>query len=165
VQPGGVSGQNAVTVQFKEFGVRLKFLPIITPSGMIHLHVAPEVSTLDFANALSVGGVTIPALSTRRAETEFELQDGQSFVIAGLMDNRVTNLTNKVPWLGDIPILGQFFRSKSIQKNNSELVVLVTARRISPSQEGKLPTYPEPFLDQKQFDNKSGKEKPPAKNN
>jgi len=165
VQPGGVSGQNAVTIQFKEFGVRLKFLPIITPSGMIHLHVAPEVSTLDFANALSVGGVTIPALSTRRAETEFELQDGQSFVIAGLMDNRVTNLTNKVPWLGDIPILGQFFRSKSIQKNNSELVVLVTARRISPSQEGKLPAYPEPFLDQKQFDNKSGKEKPPAKNN
>jgi pilus assembly protein CpaC len=162
VQPGGVGGVNAVTVQFKEFGVRLKFLPIITPNGQIHLHVAPEVSTLDFANALTVSGVTIPALSTRRAETEFELQDGQSFIIAGLMDNRVTNLNNKVPWLGDIPILGQFFRSKSLSKSKSELVVLVTARRISPSQEGKLPEYPQPFLDQKQFDNKPATPKPPG---
>lgn len=155
VQPGGVGGQNAVTVQFKEFGVRLKFHPEITPAGLIHLQVAPEVSTLDFANALSISGVTIPALSTRRAETELELQDGQSFVIAGLMDNRVTSLVNKVPGLGDIPILGNFFRSKSVQKSNSELVVLVTARRISPSQGGKLPEYPQPFLDQKNFDGKT----------
>jgi pilus assembly protein CpaC len=160
VQPGGVGGQNAVTVQFKEFGVRLKFMPVITPAGLIHLHVAPEVSTLDFANALTISGVTIPALSTRRAETELELQDGQSFVIAGLMDNRVTSLVNKVPGLGDIPILGNLFRTKSLQKSNSELVVLVTARRISPSQEGKLPTYPQPFLDQKNFD---GKTPPPPK--
>ena len=86
------------------------------PNGNIHLKVAPAVSTLDFANALTISGFTVPALSTRKAETEFELQDGQSFVIAGLMDNRVTDLYNKVPGLGDIPILGNFFKSKSAQK-------------------------------------------------
>jgi pilus assembly protein CpaC len=145
-----------VTIQFKQFGVQLKFTPVITPAGLIHLHVAPEVSTLDFANGLTVAGVTVPALSTRRAETEFELQDGQSFVIAGLMDNRVTNLVNKVPGLGDIPILGQLFRSKSMLKSNAELVVLVTARRISPSaQPAPLPASPEPLLDKEKFDPKS----------
>ena len=96
------------------------------------MKVAPEVSTLDFANALTISGFTVPALSTRKAETEFELQDGQSFVIAGLMDNRVTDIYNKIPGLGDIPILGNFFRSKSVQKSNSELMVLCTVRRISP---------------------------------
>ena len=86
------------------------------PSGNIHLKVVPEVSNLDFANGLSISGFNIPALSTRRAETEFELQDGQSFAIAGLMDNRVTSLNSKVPWLGDIPIIGNFFKSKNVQK-------------------------------------------------
>ncbi len=123
------SGLSTVTIQFREFGVRLKFTPVIQPNGNIHLHVAPEVSTLDFANALTVSGTTVPALSTRKAETEFELQDGQSFVIAGLMDNRVTDILNKIPGLGDIPILGNFFRSKSLQKSNSELMVLCTVRR------------------------------------
>ena len=159
VQPA--NGQNTVTIQFKEFGVHLKFTPVITPAGLIHLHVAPEVSTLDFANSVTVGGTTIPALSTRRSETELELQDGQSFVIAGLIDNRVTTLINKVPGLGDIPILGNFFRSKSLSRNNSELVVLVTARRISPvTGAATLPKYPEPFLDQKQFDGKAGAKTP-----
>jgi len=153
VQPA--QGLNTVTVQFKQFGVQLKFTPVITPAGLIHLHVAPEVSTLDFSNALTISGTTIPALSTRRAETEFELQDGQSFVIAGLMDNRVTSLMNKVPGLGDLPILGNLFRSKSYQRNNSELVVLVTARRISPTTGlAPLPKYPQPFLDRDQFDAK-----------
>src|SRR5262249_29173453 len=86
VQPG--QGFTAVTIQFKEFGVKLRFTPVIMPNGNIHMRVVPEVSTLDFANSLQISGFTIPALSTRRAETEFELQDGQSFVIAGLMDNR-----------------------------------------------------------------------------
>ena len=131
VQPS--AGTTSVSIQFKQFGVQLKFTPIITPAGNIHLKVAPEVSTLDFANGVTVSGVTIPALSSRRAETEFELQDGQSFVIAGLMDNRVTNIINKVPGLGDIPILGNLFRSKSYQKNNAELMVLCTVHRISPS--------------------------------
>ncbi len=95
----------------------------------------------------------MPALSTRKAETEFELQDGQSFVIAGLMDNRVTDIYNKIPGLGDIPILGNFFRSKSLQKSNSELMVLCTVHRISPSTEPvTLPKNPHPFIDNNKFD-------------
>lgn len=156
VQPG--AGFTAVTISFKEFGVRLQFTPVIMPNGNIHLKVAPEVSTLDFANALTISGFTVPALSTRRAETEFELQDGQSFVIAGLMDNRVTDINNKIPGLGDIPILGTFFRSKSAQKSKSELMVLCTVRRISPSTEPPAPPKdPKPFLDKEKFD------KPPRK--
>jgi pilus assembly protein CpaC len=128
---------------------------VIQPNGSIHLHVVPEVSTLDFANSVTVSGTTIPAISTRKADTEFELQDGQSFVIAGLMDNRVTDLGNKVPWLGDVPILGNFFKSKSAQKSNSELMVLCTVRRVLPSsQPPKGPVYPEPNLDQSKFDSK-----------
>lgn len=151
VQPG--AGFTAVTISFKEFGVRLQFTPVIMPNGNIHLKVAPEVSTLDFANALTISGFTVPALSTRKAETEFELQDGQSFVIAGLMDNRVTDIYNKIPGLGDIPILGNFFRSKSLQKSNSELMVLCTVRRISPSTETPpLPKNPKPFVDNDKFD-------------
>jgi pilus assembly protein CpaC len=151
VQPG--QGFTAVTISFKEFGVRLQFTPVITPTGNIHLKVAPEVSTLDFANALTISGFTVPALSTRKAETEFELQDGQSFVIAGLLDNRVTDVYNKIPGLGDIPILGVFFRSKSVQKSNSELMVLCTVRRISPSAAPVPgPKNPQPFLDSGKFD-------------
>jgi len=151
VQPG--AGFTAVTISFKEFGVRLAFTPVIMPSGNIHLKVAPEVSTLDFADALTISGFTVPALSTRKAETEFELQDGQSFVIAGLIDNRVTDIYNKIPGLGDIPILGNFFRSKSLQKSNSELMVLCTVRRISPSAEmPALPKQPQPFIDNNKFD-------------
>jgi pilus assembly protein CpaC len=158
VQPG--QGFNAVTIQFREFGVKLKFTPVIMPNGNIHLQVVPEVSQLDFANALTISGFTIPALSTRRASTEFELQDGQSFVIAGLMDNRVTSITSKVPGLGDIPILGNFFRSKSLQKNNSELMVLCTVHRISPSsQPPATPKDPQQFLDKDKFD---GTAKPAA---
>jgi pilus assembly protein CpaC len=153
VQPG--QGFTAVTIQFKEFGVKLKFTPLIEPNGNIHLRVVPEVSTLDFANSLTVSGFTIPALSTRRADTEFELQDGQSFVIAGLMDNRVTNIANKIPGLGDIPILGNLFKSKSAQKSNSELMVLCTARRVSPNvQAPPGPTNPLPLLDKDKFDGK-----------
>jgi pilus assembly protein CpaC len=155
VQPG--AGFTAVTISFKEFGVKLDFTPVIMPNGNIHLKVRPEVSTLDFANALTISGFTVPALSTRSAETEFELQDGQSFVIAGLMDNRVTDIYNKVPGLGDIPILGAFFRSKSAQKSNSELMVLCTVRRISPNTEPPAPPKtPKPFLDTDKFD-KPGK--------
>jgi len=151
VQPG--NGFTAVTISFKEFGVRLQFTPVITPNGYIHLKVAPEVSTLDFANALTIQGFTVPALSTRKAETEFELQDGQSFVIAGLMDNRVTDIYNKIPGLGDIPILGNFFRSKSVQKSNSELMVLCTVKRISPSNESPAgPKLAKPYLDSEKFD-------------
>jgi pilus assembly protein CpaC len=153
VQPG--QGFSAVTIQFKEFGVKLKFTPVIMPSGNIHLKVVPEVSALDFTNALQISGFLIPALSTRRADTEFELQDGQSFVIAGLMDNRVTNLVNKIPGLGDIPILGTFFKSKSLQKSNGELMVLCTVKKVAPSSQPTTgPNNPEPFLDNSKFDGK-----------
>ena len=154
VQPG--AGFTAVTISFKDFGVRLQFTPVIMPNGNIHLKVAPEVSTLDFANALTISGFTVPALSTRKAETEFELQDGQSFVIAGLMDNRVTDIYNKIPGLGDIPILGNFFRSKSLSKSNSELMVLCTVHRISPNTEPPAPPKdPKPFMDTGKFDKKN----------
>lgn len=158
VQPG--AGFTAVTISFKEFGVKLEFTPVIMPNGNIHLTVAPEVSTLDFADALTISGFTIPALSTRKAETEFELRDGQSFVIAGLIDNRATDIWNKVPGLGDIPILGNFFKSKSVQKSNSELMVLCTVHRVSPNSETPPgPKNPQPFMDKDKFDGKkpSGK--------
>jgi pilus assembly protein CpaC len=158
VQPG--AGFTAVTISFKEFGVKLEFTPVIMPNGNIHLTVAPEVSTLDFADALTISGFTIPALSTRKAETEFELRDGQSFVIAGLIDNRVTDIWNKIPGLGDIPILGNFFKSKSIQKSNSELMVLCTVHRVSPNAEVPPgPKNPQPFINNDKFDGK----KPPVK--
>ncbi len=157
VQPG--QGFTAVTISFKEFGVKLEFTPVIMPNGNIHLTVAPEVSTLDYANSLTISGFTIPALSTRKAETEFELKDGQSFVIAGLIDNRVTDIWNKVPGLADIPILGAFFKSKSIQKSNSELMVLCTVHRISPNAEPPAgPKNPDTFINNEKFDKKpSGK--------
>ncbi len=143
----GAAGLQSVTIQFKEFGVRLTFVPVIMPNGDIHLTVKPEVSALDFTNALSISGFLVPALSTRRASTDLEMKDGQSFVIAGLMDNRVTNVADKVPGLGDIPILGTFFKSKNNQKSTTELMVLVTARRISPANAPvALPKFPEKFL-------------------
>lgn len=144
----GISG--AVTIQWKEFGVRLKFVPLIMPNGNIHLQVAPEVSALDFTNGLTVSGFAVPGLSTRRAQTEVELRDGQSFVIAGLLDNRLTDAMSKMPGISSIPVLGNLFKSKSLQKSTDELMVMVTARRISPSMQlPPLPKYPEPFLDQK----------------
>lgn len=153
VQPG--QGFTAVTISFKDFGVKLSFTPVIMPNGNIHLRVAPEVSTLDFTNALTISGFTVPALSTRKAETEFELQDGQSFVIAGLLDNRVTDIVNKIPGLGDIPILGNLFKSRNLQKSKSELMVLCTVHRISPNAQNQAgPKYPQPFLNQEKFDGK-----------
>jgi len=154
VQPG--AGFTAVTISFREFGVQLKFTPVIMPNGNIHLRVAPSVSQLDFTNALTISGFTIPALSTRKADTEFELRDGQSFVIAGLLDNRLTDIYSKVPGLGDIPILGNFFRSKNEQKSKTELMVLCTVHRISAStQDQTLPKDPRNFLNKNEFDGKA----------
>jgi pilus assembly protein CpaC len=165
VQPGG--GFNAVTIVFKEFGVRLKFTPNLLADGTIRLKVAPEVSALDFTNGLTVSGFAIPALSTRRAETEIELKDGQSFAIAGLIDNRLTDNASKIPGLGDIPIIGKLFRSRAINKSKTELLVMVTPKLVKPLAPGQVPTMPDfkkPFLDNNKFDGKSG-ETPPKKNN
>lgn len=147
----------AITIQYKEFGVKLNFLPIIMPDGNIHLTVKPEVSSLDFVNGLSLSGFRVPALTTRRASTELELQDGQSFVIAGLLDNRLTQNLSKVPGIGDIPILGYLFRSKEFTRNKTELMVVVTAHRISPSKQvPATPVMPKPFIEDKGFDKASG---------
>ena len=124
IQGGG--GNNAVTITFKEFGIRLTFTPTIMRNGNIRLKVAPEVSALDFANALTFQGFVVPALLTRRAETEVELQDGQHLSIAGLIDNSMISNVTKIPILGDLPILGFFFRSKSARERRTELLVIVT---------------------------------------
>ena len=131
VQGGG--GNNAVSIVFKEFGIRLKFTPTITRGGSIRLKVAPEVSSLDFSNPLIFGGFTIPSLLTRRAETEVEMKNGQYLAIAGLVDNTMTDNSTKIPLLGDIPILGQFFRSKDARQRRTELLVLVSPKLVLPS--------------------------------
>jgi pilus assembly protein CpaC len=149
----GGTATNNVTVLFKEFGVRLSFTPTITPTGAIRLAVKPEVSSLDFANGVQLSGFVIPALTTRRASTELQLRDGQSFVIAGLMDNRVTNELSKIPGLGDIPLLGKLFKSRNLRKTNTELMVLVTAKLVSPSdQPPALLKMPEKPIDPGKFD-------------
>jgi pilus assembly protein CpaC len=126
------AGLGAVTIQFREFGVRINFTPTVTPRGTIQLVVAPEVSSLDFANGLIFNGFTIPALSTRRVSTEIELDEGQTFAIGGLLDNRDTETYNRVPGLSDIPFFGKLFRSRQITKNNSELLVMVTPELVRP---------------------------------
>jgi len=137
----GNQGNNAVTIQFKEFGIRLDFTPFITNSGSIRLRVAPEVSSLDFANGLTISGFRIPSLLSRRASTVVELEDGQTFAIAGLVDNSIVENISKVPLLGDIPILGELFKSRDLRQNRSELLVLVTPRIVQPlDQEPPLPT-------------------------
>ena len=124
IQGGGNAG--AVTIQFREFGIRLNFLPVVTASDTIKLHVRPEVSSLDYANAVTLAGFTIPALATRRVDTDVELAAGQSFVIAGLLDQRVTEILTRIPGLASIPLLGNLFKSRTQNKVNSELLVLVT---------------------------------------
>lgn len=163
-------GQNigVVTIQFRPFGVRLNFVAHIEKDGVIRLHVAPEVSSLDFTQAVTISGFTVPALSTRRAETTLELKDGQSFGIAGLLDRRAQTQFSKIPGIGDIPILGQFFRSKSINRSHAELVVLVTPRIVNPLQ-AQVPLPPEPkpplpFLNIPKFDKTVPGNHPPAQN-
>lgn len=147
---GGGAGVGQVTIQFQEYGIRLHFLPTITPRGTIRLRVTPEVSSLDYANSLSTSGGTIPALSTRRVETEIELQNGQSFAIAGLLNNQTTESLSKIPGLADVPILGKFFQTKSVSKQNSELLVLVTPELVEPIPAGQsLPDLemPQSFIE------------------
>jgi pilus assembly protein CpaC len=143
-------GAPMVSIQFREFGVRLTFTPTITPRGTIDLQVAPEVSALDFTNGLSISGFTVPALTTRKMNTRVELSEGQSFAIGGLLDNTMTSTLEKVPLIGNIPILGKLFQSKSIAKQNTELIVIVTPELVRPIPAGQpLPglNYPKPFLE------------------
>jgi pilus assembly protein CpaC len=147
LQGGANSG--AVTIQFREFGIRLAFNPHITDNNTIQLYVKPEVSSLDYANAVSFNGFTIPALSSRKMETNIELGEGQSFVIAGLIDNRLTETVTRIPGLASIPILGNLFKGKEVDRNNTELIVVVTPEVTMPLQPGEakpMPVMPRDFL-------------------
>jgi pilus assembly protein CpaC len=134
-QAGGIS------IEFREFGIRLNFTPEITNAGSIRMAVAPEVSNLDFSGGLEIGGFQIPVILSRRASTVVEVQEGQTFAIAGLLDHELTESVRKIPLLGDIPILGALFRSTSLQQSETELLVLVTPHLVGPDAEvPELPT-------------------------
>jgi pilus assembly protein CpaC len=145
----GGANVGAVTIQFREFGVRLTFNPEITVRDTIKLYVRPEVSTLDFANAITLSGFTIPALATRRVETNIELARGQSFVIGGLIDDRVTENLSRIPGLANIPVLGTIFKSRAENRSKTELIVLVTPEIAAPIEAGQpapSPNFPKAFL-------------------
>lgn len=154
----GVAGANTVSVQFKPFGVKLEFTGTIQEDNTIRLKVFPEVSSLDFGNAVVINGFTLPAIATRHAETVVDLRDGQSFGIAGLLDQRTVSQYSKVPGIGDLPIIGLLFKSKTVNKTNSELVVIVTPTIVDPAsgpiEPPQLPKEPTAPLDPKHFDSK-----------
>lgn len=139
-QPSGVG--STITIEYKPFGVGLNFTPTVLSNKKINMLVAPEVSELDFSNAISIQGFVVPALTTRRVATTIELADGQSFAIAGLLKDEVRETIDKFPVLGDIPVLGAVFRSSSFQKNETELIVIVTPHLVKPVDMAKqtLPT-------------------------
>ena len=138
----GGSNAGAVTIQFREFGIRLNFTPKLTANDTIQLYVKPEVSTIDLTNAVTFAGFTIPALATRRMETNIELAEGQSFVIAGLIDDRARATFNRIPGLSHIPVLGELFKSREKEKSKSELIVMVTPEIVTPLR----PTDPKPEI-------------------
>ena len=126
------AGDGEVTVEFKKFGVGLEFTPTVLDNGLIHLRIAPEVSEIDPTTSVKFGGIEIPGLVVRRAETTVELRDGQSFVIAGLLQSTSNYTLRKFPWLGDLPIIGALFRSSSFRKKQTDLVIIVTPRLVRP---------------------------------
>jgi pilus assembly protein CpaC len=149
VAQGSSGGSTAITIMFKEYGIRLNFIPTLTPRGTIRLQVAPEVSSLDYTNAIEISGFDVPAITTRKVKTEVELSDGQSFVVGGLLDKTETESFQKIPFLGDVPILGKFFQSIQRTKTDTELIVIVTPVIVTPIGAGSaLPElkYPTPFL-------------------
>ena len=154
----GVAGQASVSVQFKPYGVKLEFTGTIEADNVIRLKVYPEVSSLDYSNAVTLNGFVLPAITTRNATTTVELKDGQSFGIAGLLDKRETAQFSKIPGIGDIPILGEFFKSRSINRTNTELMVIVTPTIVDPASENppspELPKEPMKSLDPAHFDEK-----------
>jgi pilus assembly protein CpaC len=168
VVQGGTTNGVAVTIQFRPFGVKLDFTGFIGKDGVIRMHIVPEVSTLDFSNALTISGFTVPAISTRRAETEIELKEGQSFAIAGLLDNRAQVQFNKIPGIGDIPILGHFFRSQNLNRSHTELMVLVTPHIVDPTRMSAPPPVPPAnpvkFLNVPSFDKNLPAKTPPSGN-
>lgn len=162
----GGSTAPVITVQFKPFGVQLDFTPTVTPTGAIDLKVSPEVSSLDYANAVTLQGYLIPAISQRRADTEVILREGESFAIAGLIDNRVTREADRLIGLGNIPILGNLFRTRSTQKTTDELLVVITphfVRALTADEKAKLPDFVEPFQKTVEEDKAAGPHKKKSK--
>ncbi|QHC99413.1 secretin [Pseudomonas sp. S04] len=164
------SGSDNVSIEYKEFGIRLTLTPTIVGRNRISLKVAPEVSELDFSNAVEIAGTTVPALTIRRTDTSISLADGESFVISGLISTRNSSQVNKFPGLGDIPILGAFFRETNINREERELLMIVTPHLVQPlAADAQLPSLPgeklrnyDPnfyrmfFLENGNFDNRSG---------
>jgi pilus assembly protein CpaC len=130
--PQPSAGGTIFSVEFKPYGVQLTFLPRVTPQGTIHMQLSPEVSALDYANTVTIQGTAVPGLTTRRVNAEVDLENGQTFIIAGMLDRQITDAFNKIPGLGDIPILGKLFQSKSITKSNSELIIIITPEIVRP---------------------------------
>jgi len=148
VQGGSATQAATVTIMFKSYGVKLEFTPTVNPDGTVDLKVAPEVSALDFSNAVSIAGYTIPAISTRRAETQLVLQNGQSFAMSGLLDQRATDTLAKTPGIANIPILGELFKSKNTNHSVTELIVIVTPTIIDPMLENVMtPAQPPKVVD------------------
>jgi pilus assembly protein CpaC len=143
---GAGTGFGAVTIQFKPYGVKLEFIGTIQDDNTIRLKVLPEVSSLDYTNSVTISGFVMPAIQTRRAETEIELKDGQSFGIAGLLDERTTMILSKIPWIGDVPILGELFNSRRVNRTNTELIVLVTPTIVDPVGGGPIPSGAQPGM-------------------
>jgi pilus assembly protein CpaC len=144
---GGGAGLGTVTIAFRQFGVRIEFLPVITPRGTIRLDVAPEVSTLDYTNGLTISGFTVPGLDSRKLQTEIELRDGQSFAIGGLLDKRLNETMERIPLLASIPLLGKLFQSRTLTKENNELLVIITPQIVRPIPAGQAPpqlNFPKP---------------------
>jgi pilus assembly protein CpaC len=166
VQPGsGAGSTSVVTIQFREYGVKVDFTPIVNDDGTIRLHVTPEVSSLDYTNSVTIGGSTIPALSTRRADTDVELRSNESFAISGLLDQRTTDLLSKTPGAASIPILGALFKSKNTNHSTTELIVVVTPIVVDPLSQDidpKEPDLPIPTLDTSSFDDSLGKNHNPT---
>jgi pilus assembly protein CpaC len=149
VQGAGVGGVGAVTIQFKQYGVFLTFIPTITPRNTIHLQIIASVSSLDYTNGVTISGFIVPGISDRSVKSEVELAQGQSFAIGGLLDNRETETLQKVPFIGDVPILGKLFQSMQRTRSNTELMVIVTPQLATPMPAGQ-PTpdlkFPQKFL-------------------
>ena len=139
----------AITIQYQPYGIKLNFMPEVTPRGTIRLAVTPEFSSVDYSNAITVSGTTVPGFITRRVQTEVELEPGQSFVIAGLLDRQTLETLDKIPGLANLPILGKLFQSRQKSKNNSELLVMVTPEIVRPLDANQKPpelTFTESFM-------------------
>lgn len=157
VVEGGSGNGTAISIVYQPYGVKVDFTPTVNPDGTIHLKVSPEVSSLDYTNSVTLSGTTIPALSTRRADTEVEIRDGESFVVSGILDHRTTNSLASVPGIANIPILGQLFRSRNTDHSVVELIIMVTATVVDPLTKAPIlrePAMIVPNLDNSRFDTK-----------